>query len=60
MVEEGGSGDVVAVPIAYDILEWWFTQFELSPPILPQLDINREANYDESSTDVSGTVDRSA
>ncbi len=60
MVEEGGSGDVVAVPIAYDILEWWFTQFELSPPILPQLDINSEANYDESSTDVSGTVDRSA
>ncbi len=24
-VEEGGGGDVIAVPIARDVLQWWFT-----------------------------------
>ena len=24
LVEEGGEGSAVAVPLAYDIFEWWF------------------------------------
>ncbi|MFA6593740.1 MAG: penicillin-binding protein 2 [Candidatus Buchananbacteria bacterium] len=26
LVEEGGEGSVIAVPIAKDIMQWWFTQ----------------------------------
>lgn len=29
VVEEGGGGDVIAVPIAKEILEWWFTQYNI-------------------------------
>ena len=32
IVEEGGGGDVICVPIAEEILQWWFTQFNVAPP----------------------------
>jgi penicillin-binding protein 2 len=55
LVEEGGAGDVVAVPIAQEILAWWFTQFEIaSPPPAPvenTLDANPAENYDETNED---------
>ncbi len=57
LIEEGGAGDAVAVPIAQEILAWWFTQFEIaSPPPAPTptpvenpLDANLPANYDGSN-----------
>ncbi|MEK9130861.1 MAG: penicillin-binding protein 2 [Patescibacteria group bacterium] len=42
-VEEGGGGDVTAVPIAREILQWWFSQYQVEAA-LPTVDTELDAD----------------
>lgn len=41
LVEEGGGGDVISVPIADEILKWYFTSYNVQPHVDRSLDVKK-------------------
>ena len=52
LVEEGGGGDRVAVPIARSIVSWWYSQYEVSPPQIAPEEAPEEAAEETFETPI--------